>query len=80
MQEGWYLDREGERLGPFLWEQMVRFAEEGRLAPSDQVWHPGDQRWHDAGQLPGLIKAPPPGPPAGSAEKRGPAGPDSRRL
>lgn len=82
MHEGWYIDRAGERLGPYRWEELSQFAGEGRLHSADQIWHPGDKRWIAAGQLPGLIlthSQPPPEHPPGPFGNAGVSGARARR-
>lgn len=77
MQEEWYVSREGERLGPYQWEQLVNFAKMGQLLPTDQVWHPGNQQWFPAGGLPGLFKVQEQ--PTGHAENTGAPPPRKKR-
>lgn len=55
MIEGWYWSRDGQRLGPYSWEQLGQFAREGRIQPADLIWHAGWGSWSAASQVPGLF-------------------------
>ena len=55
MMEGWYWSRDGQRLGPYSWEQLCQFAREGRIQPVDLIWHAGWGNWSAASQVPGLL-------------------------
>ncbi len=76
MSEQWYLSREGERYGPYSWEQLCEFAAAGRVGPQDFVWGEGMSDWVAATEVEGLLgttaAAAPPADPA-AASPRGPA-------
>lgn len=55
MIEGWYWSRGGQQLGPCSWEQLCQFAREGRIQPTDLIWHAGWGNWSAASQVPGLF-------------------------
>jgi uncharacterized RDD family membrane protein YckC len=61
MSEGWYIDRGGERYGPYSEDQLREFARGGTLGASDQVWNPATSAWQTAGQVPGLVATTAPG-------------------
>jgi len=49
--ESWYLYRDNQRMGPYTFNQMVEFWQQGRLSPADPVWCPSLNEWTPAGQL-----------------------------
>ncbi len=51
----WYLFKEGKRFGPYTWEQLWRFACEGRVVADDQVYSEALQGWKAARDVPGLL-------------------------
>lgn len=75
MSQQWYLSRQGQRFGPYSWEQLRGFAGSGLVAPEDFAWSDGMPGWVKAAEVEGLFKTtPPPGqsappaPPARPAE------------
>lgn len=70
------MSREGERYGPYSWEQLSEFAAAGRVGPQDFVWGEGMADWAAATEVEGLLGSPaaaaPPADPAAAAP-RGPA-------
>jgi hypothetical protein len=62
MAEGWHVgrpdDSEGWKGGPYTWEQLLLYVGEGRLTPTDLVWHASMPDWQPAGQVPGLFATP----------------------
>jgi len=61
MSDGWFIDRGGERYGPYSEDQLREFARGGTLGASDQVWNPATSAWQAAGQVPGLVATAAPG-------------------
>ena len=59
----YFLSRNGERLGPYSWLQLTAYASNAQVAPDDLLWGPGLEQWTAAGLIPGLLAAPPAGPP-----------------
>ena len=41
MSEQWYITREKRKTGPYSSSQLRRFATDGKLLPSDQIWKDG---------------------------------------
>lgn len=66
---GYYLARDGGRLGPYSWESLTGFAANGQVAPSDLLWGPGLDEWTPASAIPGLLP-PVPAPLARPAPRR----------
>ena len=62
MSATWYLSRQGNRYGPYSWEQMGEFAAAGQVTPQDLVWSEGMSNWTKAADIEGLFaSSPPPG-------------------
>jgi hypothetical protein len=59
----WYYLRGGAQLGPVSWEDLVKAARTGNLAPGDLVWTEGMAQWQPAASIPGLIAQQPVPPP-----------------
>lgn len=59
MSEQWYVLSEGQQLGPYSGEELVQFAQEGRIAAETMVWADGMAEWVQATQVPGLIATAP---------------------
>jgi len=57
MSGSWYVSSEGQQLGPYTGEQLVQFAQEGRIATDTLVWAEGMADWLPAAQIPGLFPA-----------------------
>lgn len=55
MSAQWYVSNDGQQLGPYSGEDMVKFAQEGRLAAETMVWADGMAEWLPASQVEGLI-------------------------
>ena len=51
----WYVEREGNRRGPYTDADLKRLAIDGLIQPTDQVWKNGMQEWHSAGDVRGLF-------------------------
>jgi hypothetical protein len=60
MSAQWYLARQGNRYGPYSWEQMVEFAAAGQVTPEDLVWSEGMSNWTRAVDIEGLCAPPAP--------------------
>ena len=57
LTSGWHLSRGGATYGPYEWNDLVAWAQGGRLAPGDLVWQAQLPGWTPAGQVPGLFPA-----------------------
>lgn len=57
VEELWYYQREGERIGPLTLEQMVAAADEGKVRGTDRAWSNRMQGWRDAQAVPELADA-----------------------
>lgn len=55
MNANWFVLSDGQQLGPYTGEQLVQFAQEGRLATETMVWSEGMAEWITASQVPGLF-------------------------
>lgn len=56
--EGLYLFRSGKQYGPYSREQLISFAEEGRIAKNDLIWNPELPDWTPVEQvLPLMLSA-----------------------
>lgn len=75
----WYVLSEGQQLGPYTDEQLVQFAQEGRIAADTMVWAEGMAEWAPASEVPGLI-APAPVPVAKSVTSAAWAPPGARAV
>lgn len=62
MPELWYLSRGAERYGPYAWEDVVRYAGDGHIAATDQLWNESTGVWQPASSFPELFPATPPPP------------------
>jgi PKD repeat protein len=60
MEKSWFISRNGEQLGPYSWDEIVRQAEEGSLNPQEYIWSEGMKDWQSAQSMEGLFKAPEP--------------------
>jgi len=45
MSNSYFIFRQGQRQGPFTWEQVWRLARRGSIQPADQVWMPTYGKW-----------------------------------
>jgi hypothetical protein len=59
MSDSWYVLIEGQQLGPYTGEQLVQFAQEGRIMGDTLVWAEGMAEWLPATQISGLMPAAP---------------------
>jgi hypothetical protein len=55
MSANWFVLSEGQQLGPYTGEQLVQYAQEGRVATETMVWAEGMAEWVMASQVPGLF-------------------------
>jgi len=66
----WYLYQDGKQMGPYSWDQLLCFANEGSITPVDYLWNRELVEWTGAGQIGELFPssasppAPDPHPPA----------------
>ncbi len=58
MSDAWYVLSEEQQLGPYTGEQLVEFAQEGRIIAETMVWADGMAEWVTASQVEGLIPQP----------------------
>ncbi len=54
MAEQWYIARQGERYGPFSWEQVAYNYREGKIKNDDLLWSESTVDWIRADQLQAL--------------------------
>jgi hypothetical protein len=59
----WYCAVSGQKFGPMPFEDLARWAAEGRLSERDLVWGEGMGEWVAAGSVAGLFAGSPPPPP-----------------
>ncbi|MCU0728153.1 MAG: GYF domain-containing protein [Planctomycetes bacterium] len=59
----WYCAVGGQKFGPMPFEDLSRWAAEGRLSDRDLVWGEGMAEWVAAGSVAGLFAASSPPPP-----------------
>lgn len=56
---GWYYRKEGSPAGlqggPFSWERLYAYAQNGSIGPGDLVWNIELPEWVPASQVPGLL-------------------------
>ncbi len=57
LTSGWHMSRGGATYGPYEWNDLVAWAQGGRLAPGDLVWQAQLPGWMPAGKVPGLFPA-----------------------
>jgi len=57
VEEMWYYIRDGDRVGPLSFEQIIAAAQEGKLSAGDRVWSNRLDGWRDAGSIPELARA-----------------------
>ncbi len=78
----WYYHRDGARMGPVSWQDLVVTARAGGLGPGDLVWTEGMAQWQAAATIPGLlpVQAPaaPPMPPVPPVRTAAPEPPPAR--
>ncbi len=55
MGEWWFLDGEGNRVGPLALEELRAQARAGRIGPVDLVWHPSRGEWKQAIEIEGVF-------------------------
>ncbi len=56
MRERWYMAREGERYGPYTWEDVTEFARTGNIGENDLLWSQSTGDWLPAQRIPGLFQ------------------------
>ena len=49
---GYFLSRNGERVGPYTWPELTAYSSHGQVAPDDLLWGPGLEQWTAAGLIP----------------------------
>jgi len=54
MAEQWYIARQGEKYGPFSWEQVAHNYREGKIRNDDLLWSESTVDWVRADQLQAL--------------------------
>jgi hypothetical protein len=61
MADGWFIQRDARRYGPYSSAQMVEMAKKGQVLPLDWVARGENGQWMPASQAEGLFAAPTPG-------------------
>lgn len=55
MSDQWHLLQEGQQYGPYTGEQLVEFANDGRIVRDSMLWAEGMAEWVQASQVEGLF-------------------------
>ncbi len=55
MSSQWYLSKGAESHGPYSWAEMLQFAREGRIKPTDLVFSESGSEWLRADHVSGLF-------------------------
>ncbi len=55
MSDQWHLLQDGQQYGPYSGEQLVQFAQEGRIVRESLVWTEGLENWVSAAVVEGLF-------------------------
>ena len=55
MSDQWYISRGGEQRGPYTWEEVLFYGNEGNIDPEDLIWSRPTGEWLRADQVPGLL-------------------------
>src|SRR5262249_8103581 len=50
-QDGWYIARDGQQVGPITEREMREFLRRGHLKSDDCVWRPGFDNWQRASDV-----------------------------
>ena len=74
MSDQWHLLQEGQQYGPYTGDQLVEFANEGRIVRESMVWAEGMAEWVPAGQVEGLFPPEPAAAPVVAAPAWAPPG------
>lgn len=53
----WFVYKNGKQLGPYAEDQLVSYARDGKLVPTDQVWNQELSGWTRAGEIGVLFSA-----------------------
>jgi hypothetical protein len=56
MSTEWFLHKDGSQFGPYTWEELCVFGQEGRIQAGDNLWNSGMSGWIPAQEVEGLIK------------------------
>lgn len=59
MSDQWHLLQDGQRYGPYTGDQLLQFAQEGRIVRESLVWTEGLENWVAASAVEGLFPAVP---------------------
>jgi hypothetical protein len=54
MSSHWYIYKDGQKHGPFSFDQLMEAAHSGKLRPEDMVWGSGMDNWTRAIEVEGL--------------------------
>ncbi|HEX4608580.1 MAG TPA: DUF4339 domain-containing protein [Urbifossiella sp.] len=68
---GWYVARDGGKVGPFTADRLRGMAAAEALTPADMILDPGTGGWVSAGAVPGLLPDAPADPPPADARTDG---------
>ena len=55
MSGQWFITRNNQRYGPYVWEQLIEYAANGNIAPDDLIWGEGMTEWAIATSIAGLF-------------------------
>lgn len=69
MTQQWFVQRHGERQGPYSPRELAELAQRGEIQPDDLVWQAGMPDWIPASRVAGLLGA------QGESTNEGPSGP-----
>ena len=56
LKTDWFVYRDNEKWGPFLWSQICEMTQNGQIDSSDRLWHSQHPNYVIAGQVEGLFK------------------------
>jgi hypothetical protein len=51
----WYVARDKQKVGPFVWSQLLKMASDGTLQPAEMLLQEGATKWSAAATIPGLF-------------------------
>ncbi len=51
MSGQWHITRNGERLGPYSWNDIVQMCHQRKVLKTDQFWNPNESNWITTSQL-----------------------------
>jgi hypothetical protein len=54
----WYVARNKQKVGPFVWSQLLRMVSAGMIQPEDMLLQEAGEKWSTAAAVPGLFPTP----------------------